>query len=333
LGNTIISFIVVFGILVLFHEFGHFIMAKANGIKVNEFAIGIGPKVFKIKKGETLYSIRAFPLGGFVKMEGENKTSEDFRSFYNKSPYRRLSVIAAGPIMNFVLAFLLLSIIFFNVGFPNTTIEQVIINEPAEINGIQSEDEIVSINGENIDNWDDIVRIISESTGDLDISVVRNSDTLNFNIQPKIEQDTGRRVVGIIPQIEKSFFKALQEGYNQMVFLVKNIFSVLKDLISGNKIEGEIVGPIGIMGIVGEAANDGILSLLFIAAYLSINLGIINLLPFPALDGGHLVFILIEIIRGKPIPIEKEGMVNFIGFAILMALMVLIIFKDISKLF
>lgn len=331
--NTIISFVVVFGILVLFHEFGHFAMAKANGIKVNEFAIGIGPKVFKIQKKETLYSIRALPLGGFVKMEGENKASEDVRSFYNKSPYRRLSVIAAGPLMNFVLAFLLLSIVFFNIGFPNTTIDEVIINEPAEINGMQSGDEIIAINGENINDWDDIVRIISETTGNLDISVIRNSDTLDFHIQPKIEQDTGRRVVGIIPQIEKSFFKSLREGYNQLVFLIKNIFTVLKDLIGGNKIEGEIVGPIGIMGIVGEAANDGILSLLFIAAYLSINLGIINLLPFPALDGGHLVFILIEIIRGKPISIEKEGMVNFIGFAILMALMLLVILKDISKLF
>ncbi|MBN2260938.1 MAG: RIP metalloprotease RseP [Clostridiales bacterium] len=331
--TTIISFILVFGLLVIFHESGHFTLAKLNGIKVNEFSIGIGPKIYKKQKGETEYSVRAFPLGGFVKMEGEDEESENPRGFTNQTPLRRLSVIIAGPLMNFILAVILLSIIAFNIGMPTTTIDIVDEYMPAYTAGIQTGDKIIEIDGMEINVWQDVSSAIGDSSGDIEILLDRNGEKLTVSVTPTLEENTDRKIVGIIPTIEKSFFKSIAAGWNQMIFIFTSIFSFLKDLIVGNEVQGEVIGPIGIIGVVGQAADAGILSLLFIAAYLSINLGIINLLPFPALDGGRLIFILIELVRGKPVSPEREGFVHFIGFAILMALMVFVLFKDLIKLF
>ena len=330
---TIISFIFVFGMMVFFHELGHFSVAKFNGIKVNEFAIGIGPKIFGKTKGETLYSVRAFPIGGFVKMEGEDEITENPRGFNNQSPWKRLSVIIAGPLMNFILAVVLLSIITFSIGLPTTVVEEVFDNNPAAVAGIQSGDQIISVNETMVEDWEDVGRTITESEGIVKMTVVRNNNEMIFSIQPMLEENSNRRVIGIVPEMKKSFFKSIGYGYQQMVFIFKTIFSFLGDLITGAEVEGEIIGPVGIVGIVGEAADAGILSLLFIAASLSVNLGIINLLPFPALDGGRLIFIIFEIVRGKPVPAEKEGFVHFVGFAVLMALMAFVLFKDIAKLF
>lgn len=331
--TTIISFIIVFGVIVIFHEGGHFALAKLNGIKVNEFSVGFGPKVYSKKKGETDYSIRAFPVGGFVKMDGEDEISENPRGFSNQGPIKRLSVIVAGPLMNFVLAVLLLSIISFNMGIPTTTIAEVFVGKPASMSGILPGDEIKIINDMEIESWSDVSSAIGSSENDIYITVDRNENILDFHIIPIVEEETNRKIVGIVPTVEKSLFKSISAGWNQMTFIVKSIFGFLGDMISGNQLEGEVIGPVGIVGIIGEAANTGIMSLLFIAAYLSINLGIINLLPFPALDGGRLIFIILEIVRGKPVPAEKEGFVHFIGFVILMGLMMLILFKDIVRLF
>jgi|LGVF01.1.fsa_nt_gb regulator of sigma E protease len=331
--TTIISFIIVFGLIVLFHEGGHFAIAKLNGIKVNEFSIGFGPKIASKKKGETDYSLRLFPVGGFVKMDGEDEISDNPRGFSNQNPFKRLAVIVAGPLMNFILAILLLGIISFNVGIPTTTIDEVFYGNPASLAGILPGDEIKTINDMEIKSWTDVSYAIGSSEDDIFITVIRNENLLDFRITPTLEEETNRKIVGIVPTIEKSLLKSVSSGWNQTVYIFKSIFAFLGDMISGNEVEGEIIGPVGIVGIIGEAANTGILSLLFIAAYLSINLGIINLLPFPALDGGRLVFIILEIVRGKPLPPEKEGFVHFIGFAILMGLMVFILFKDLINLF
>ncbi len=330
---TIISFIFVFGMMVFFHELGHFSVAKFNGIKVNEFSIGIGPKLFGKTKGETLYSVRAFPIGGFVKMEGEDEVTDNPRGFNNQSPWKRLSVIIAGPLMNFILAVVLLSIITFSIGLPTTVVQEVFDNNPAAIAGIQSGDRIIQVNETQVEKWEDVGRTITESEGVIKMVVQRNDNEMNFSIQPMLEENSNRRVIGIVPEMKKSFFKSIGYGYQQMVMIFKTIFNFLGDLITGAEVEGEIIGPVGIVGIVGEAADAGILSLLFIAAYLSVNLGIINMLPFPALDGGRLIFIIFEIVRGKPVPAEKEGFVHFVGFAVLMALMAFVLFKDIAKLF
>jgi regulator of sigma E protease len=330
---TIISFIFVFGLMVVCHELGHFALAKFNGIIVNEFSIGIGPKLFSLGKGETVYSIRAFPIGGYVKMEGEDEDTSNPRGFTSQSPLRRLSVIAAGPLMNFILAIILLSVIAFSFGFPINMVETVYEGNPAFSAGVQSGDKIIQINNIAVDKWDTVGETIRDSEGDISMTVIRNGDEITLVMTPIEEETTGRRVVGIVPAMEKSVIRSVQYGASQTAFIFKSIYSFLGDMLSGGEVEGEVIGPIGIIGVVGEAARTGFQSLLFVAAYLSVNLGIINLLPFPALDGGRLIFIILEIIRGKPVPPEKEGFVHFVGFAILMALMVFILFKDLTSLF
>ncbi|OPL08377.1 MAG: RIP metalloprotease RseP [delta proteobacterium ML8_F1] len=330
---TIVSFIVVFGLMVLFHEMGHFLVAKLNHIKVNEFAIGMGPRIFYKTLGETEYSLRLLPLGGFIKMEGEDEASDSPRSFSNQSPLRRISVVIAGPAMNFLLSILLLALIAFSVGFPTQIIDEVQPGLPAEQSGMVAGDRIVAINGEPIDSWNEVTEVISRSEGELSLVLERDGTSLSLAMMPEIEEGSGRRIIGISPVLEKALWSSVGYGVEQTGFIIGSIFDFLGDLISGAEVEGEIIGPIGIVGIVGEAASTGILSLAFIAAYLSINLGIINLLPFPALDGGRILFLFFEIVRGRPIPPEKEGMAHFIGFALLMALMVFVLYQDIMKLF
>jgi len=328
---TAISFIVVFAMLVFFHEFGHFAVAKWNGILVHEFSIGMGPLIFSRQKGETLYSLRAFPIGGYVKMEGENEESENPRAFSQKNPFARLSVIFAGPFMNFILSTVLFIVLFMVVGMATTTIGALQTDSPAMYAGIEVGDIIVEINDQEIKTWDHLVNTINSSEGPLAIVYDRNGENYSVVIDPMIDEETGRRLIGISPTIEKNIGGAIGASVEQVYFLTKGIFDFLSDkLTGGGQVEGELVGPVGMVKIVGEAAKLGPLNLLMLAAYFSINLGIINLLPLPALDGGRMMFILVEIVRGKPVDQEKEGFVHMIGFVLLMAFMVYMIFKDIG---
>lgn len=330
---TAVSFIFVFGLMVVCHELGHFLLAKMNGIIVNEFSVGIGPKIFSWGKGETSYSLRAFPVGGYVKMEGEDDVSDNPRGFTNQRPWRRLTVIAAGPVMNFVLAVLLLALVAFSFGFPVNVVDEVYADGPAERAGLMEGDRILEVDGVPIEIWSQVGETIQLSDGQIDMLIERDGAQQYLTVTPEKEDASGRWVIGVIPQMKKSVVKSIGYGVDQTVFLFKSIFGFLSDLIGGGEVEGEIIGPVGIIGVVGEAARTGFQSLLFVAAYLSINLGIINLLPFPALDGGRLIFIVVELLRGKPVPPEKEGFVHFVGFAILMMLMVLILMKDLRQLF
>lgn len=328
---TAVSFIVVFALLVFFHELGHFSVAKWNGILVHEFSIGMGPKIFSKQKGETLYSLRAFPIGGYVKMEGENELSDNPRGFGQKKPLARLSVIFAGPFMNFVLSTVLFITLFMIVGMATTTIDTIQPESPAMMAGILSGDKIISINDEEIKTWDHLVNTINASDGNLVLDIERANEVYRVEVTPKLDEASGRRLIGISPTIEKNITGAVGAAFEQVYFLTKGIFDFLGDKITGaGKIQGEVVGPVGMVKIVGEAAKLGLLNLMMLAAYFSINLGIINLLPLPALDGGRIIFILIEIVRGKPVDQEKEGFVHMVGFVVLMAFMVYMIFKDIG---
>jgi len=328
---TAISFIVVFAMLVFFHELGHFAVAKWNGILVHEFSIGMGPPVFSKRKGDTLYSLRAFPIGGYVKMEGENDESDNPRAFSKKNPLQRLSVVFAGPFMNFVLSTVLFIALFMMLGMATTTIDAIQPDSPAMEAGILPGDTVTRINDVEIKTWDHLVSMINSSEDALTIDIVRGESTYMMEVTPKFDEETGRRLIGISPTIEKNMAGAVGASVQQVYYLTKGIFDFLGDKITGaGKVEGELVGPVGMVKIVGEAAKLGPLNLLMLAAYFSINLGIINLLPLPALDGGRIIFILVEIVRGKPVDQEKEGFVHMIGFVLLMAFMVYMIFKDIG---
>lgn len=329
---TIVSFVFVFGIIVIAHELGHFVTARLNGVKIHEFSIGMGPKVLKWQGPETLYSLRAFPLGGFVKMEGEDEVSEDPRSFSNKKPYQRLLVLVAGATMNFVLAYVLLVIIMFGMGSASNRIEAVIDDMPAQSAGLLPGDRIIEIDGKKISTWEQVINGINDSKGDKITVVVERSDDLNVILEmlPELGPD-GNYKVGVQTMLEKSVDKSLGVAWDQFRMFFTDIFKFFTQLGS-KEVQGELVGPVGIVSIIGQASEQGFWNLLFIAAYISINLGIVNLLPFPALDGGRIVFVVIEMIKGKPIDREKEGYVHFIGIVILMALMLFLVFRDISNL-
>ncbi len=328
--TTFLYFILVFGSIIFFHEFGHFITAKLSGVLVHEFALGMGPKIFKHKGKETTYSIGIFPIGGYVKMEGEDEESEHNKSFSSKSPFKRFLIILAGPLMNFVLALLIFFLLFIFIGSPTTTVKEILPGLPAETSNLQEGDRIVKINNEYVDEWADIVETVSNSTGTMRLIVERNDGQIEVEINPVV--DEGRNVIGIAPSIERNLIYSIGMAFDRLWFVSTNIFTFLSDLINGKQLEGEVVGPIGIISMVNEASKYSFLSVLSLAAVISINLGIVNLLPLPALDGGRLVFILIEMLKGSPIDPKKEGFVHFAGFVILMIFMAYMVVKDLGRL-
>ncbi|SES68330.1 regulator of sigma E protease [Natronincola peptidivorans] len=332
---TALTAILVFGLLVFFHELGHFSIAKMVGIKVHEFAIGMGPRLLKYTKGETDYSVRMLPIGGYVKMEGEDENSDDLRSFSNKTVGERIAVIFAGPFMNFILAMILFAIIFYNVaGTPTTTIEEVIENSPAESVGIQKNDEIISINNAAVNDWEQLVQKINDSEGvTLKIGLVRGNEKIEKIVAPQIEEETNRYMIGIVPHTEKSFTLAMRGSYLQTKMIFTEMFGFFRGLLTRQTTDAEVVGPVGIISLVGQASRDGLYNVLYLAGLISINLGIINLLPIPALDGSRILFLVFEFFRGKPVDPEKEAMVHMVGLALLMLLMIIITYKDILTIF
>lgn len=331
---SIVAFIIVFGLLVFIHEFGHFFTAKLNGITVHEFSLGMGPRLFKYKGEETEYSLRALPIGGYVKMEGEDEASNQPGSFSSKKPLQRLSVIAAGPIMNFFLAIVLFAVIFMSIGVPVNSIGELIEDKPAVMAGIEVGDKILAVDGERVSSWEQVVDKISNAKEEtVNILVNRNGSEIEFNIEAETDSASGRRMIGIAPKLEANIILSLKYSFERVVYVIKAILQFLARFVMGQASSDGVVGPIGMARIVGTAANSGIIDLMGIAALISVNLGIINLLPLPALDGGRIIFILIELLRGKPVPSDKEGFVHFIGFVLLMTLMLMVVFREIKMLF
>ena len=314
--QTLVSSIFVFGMLVFFHELGHFIVAKLSDIKVNEFSLGFGPQIIGIKSKETHYSIRILPFGGYVKMEGEDSQTNDPRAFNNKSPLTRLGVILAGPLMNFVLAILLLAIIGFFSGVTSTQVT-VTPGDPAELSGIQNYDKIYAIDNYRVNSWEEVVEIISSKPNqEITVTVIRDGKYIDYSVKTKVEPGTQRGIIGIKTVIQKhSIIESIKYGFEKTFWILKMILLGIFQMLTG-KVKAEIVGPVGMVHIVGEAAKTGVYQLLYIAAIISANLGMFNLFPVPALDGGRGIFLMVEMLRGKPVEPEKEGLIHFIGFAL-----------------
>ncbi|MDD2481449.1 MAG: RIP metalloprotease RseP [Lutispora sp.] len=325
-GNFILAML-VFVLIVMIHEFGHFIVAKLSGIRVEEFAIGMGPKLFGKKKGDTLYSLRAIPIGGFCKLTGEDEASQDDKAFNNKSLLTRMGVIFFGPLMNFILALFIFSLVVTQT----PTINEVIIGKPAQTAGMLKGDKIIEINNKTINNWDSVKKEISESPGkNLEIIVQRKNQKQSINVVPIVENETEGAIIGIKPSLKIGSI-SIKEGLNTTIAVSKSMLDFLVKLFTGKASSDEVSGPVGIIIFINEAAKVGFLYLLNLTAFLSLNLGIINLLPIPALDGGRLMFLFLEFIRRKPIEAEKEGFINFVGFVALMVLAVVIAYKDLIK--
>lgn len=333
--TTAIPAILIFLLLITVHEFGHFIVAKAVGIRVLEFAIGMGPAIFKRKKGDTIYSLRVFPVGGFCKMEGEDEESDDEAAFGNKSPWRRLVVLVAGAFMNIFTGFLIFIIIMSALSQTYVpVIDNVIEGYPAEAAGLAKGDRIIKINGTRINIYQDLHFEMSRNTGrEIKIEFVRGGEKKSTILTPA-KDNNGEYKIGFYPAVAKlGFMGKLRNSFYYTLYTSKVILVSLVDLLRGMYSVREMSGPVGIVQHIGEAARTSIWDLLNLTAFITINLGVFNLLPIPALDGGRILFVLVEAVRHKKIPAEKEGLVHFIGFALLILLMIFATTNDISRIF
>lgn len=341
--NIIIA-ILVFSIVIFVHEFGHFIAAKKSGVKVNEFAIGMGPAIFKKQYHETLYAIRVFPIGGYCAMEGEDEESDDNRSFEKVSAFKRLIIIVAGAFMNFLFAFLI-CVLMQMFTITTVTIGEVQANTPAFIAGLQQGDKISEINGKKIESTGQVQQIVRSSEGkSINYKIDREGQIEEYQITPQAVKDENSNEtnyqIGVVMEgvtdsslSNFSIIRGIKEGFVQFTSMVGLLFKILGMLFTGQLGVSNLAGPIGVVNEIGKAADSGLMTLLFFIAYINVNLGILNLLPFPALDGGRAILILIEIITGKKLPKEKEALINGVGLALLLGLILFVSIQDVRRLF
>ena len=334
--------LIIFSAIVIFHELGHFLLAKWNGIEVIEFSLGMGPRLLSHVWGDTRYSLKLLPIGGSCQMVGEEEASDSEGAFGNKSVWARIAVVAAGPVFNFILAWVLALIIVGSVGYDNTMVDIIPDSAAAEA-GMEDGDQIISINGSRTWLYREVSLYSSLHQGQTATVVFeRNGEKQTVVLTPK-QSDTGAYLYGFSRTVQREKGGALETvGYScaEIRYWLKATVESLKMLIGGQVGLEEMSGPVGIVSTIGdtykESRVDGwyyvTMNMIMIAILLSVNLGVMNLLPIPALDGGRLVFLILEAIRGKAIPQEKESMVHFAGFVLLMGLMAVILFSDLHTL-
>ena len=349
--TSIFAFIIVLGVLIFFHELGHFLVARLFGVGVQTFSLGFGPRVVGKKIGITDYRISAIPLGGFVKMVGEEPNAdlspEDIPlSFTHKHVLKKIFIVAAGPTFNLLLAVIIFYFIFQISGLyiRLPSVGSVEPDSPAHMAGLQSGDKITSINNLPVENWDQMATIISESQGNhLLFDIIRNGETIRIGITPEPKEDKNlfgenitRYVIGITSSTDVIFRKlnpveAFSESLIQTYRITElTIVSIVK-LIQGTLSTKTLGGPIMIADLAGQQAKEGALNLVFFTALLSINLAILNFLPIPVLDGGHLVFFFIELVTGRPVNIKVREIAQQAGIFILILLMVFVFYNDITR--
>lgn len=346
---TILAAIFVFGLLVLVHELGHFITAKLTGMRVDEFAIGFGPKLWSRRFGETLYAIRGVPLGGFNRIAGmdyeiiERMGNEDAddagdRAYFRRPVWARMLMILAGSFMNFLLPLFIFWGIFYFSGVatpsPEPVIGAVISERPAAMAGLQSGDRILTIDGQAVEKWEDIPRYVQGADGrPLKLAYQRDGEVRNTTLIPEEEPDSRRVIIGITSSAEMyhpGFGEAAVLAVQKVAFVLTAMLGALAQLVQGSG-AAELSGPVGIAQMAGEVAHQGILPLLNFAAFLSLNLGLINLLPVPALDGGHFVMLVLEGFRGKPLGPKAMYYIQAAGVTLLVSLMIFTTINDLIK--
>jgi len=348
--GSVLSLIILFSVLITVHEFGHFIVAKRNGVKVEKFSIGFGPKIFECKKGETIYSISLIPFGGFVKMAGEEIEKEKFEEweYMGKSPGIRMKILFAGSFNNLIFGFILLIPVFMigTITYDGTKIGEFIKNYPAEKSGLKIGDEVIEVNGEKCKTWIDVTMKIKDSTKKykekpINLKVKRGEVFLIFSIKPApyvIEIDGKKEVeyiIGILPKEKfekypfwKAMIKSFKEFYNICATTIKGLKLLFQKRISIK----HFTGPVGISEIAVRVWKIGLSSYLQFMAILSINLGIINLIPYPVLDGGHIFGLFIEKIRRKRPSIKLLQIIQNIGIVTLILFAIYITYQDIDRI-
>lgn len=344
----IIIGILLFELIILSHEFGHFICAKKSGVLVHEFALGMGPKLFGFTKGETLYSLRLLPIGGFCKMEGEDEESDSPRAFGNAKVWQRMIIVVAGAFMNVLLGLVLMCILVVQEPYyASTTIESFHENSRSATQGLQVGDRLVSLDGYKINTSRDFSYSLGTmKTYSPNIKVERNGEIVDLgNVTFDTTTDsTGRTYIALdfyVEPIERSFTSVISQTFKQTYSVVRMIWASLVGLVTGQFTMNDVSGPIGAASAITEATSmglevnfvAGLNNLLFMLMVISVNLGIFNMLPVPALDGGRFFFLIIEAIRRKPIPPKYEGLVHTIGFIVLILFMIIVSLNDVVRLF
>lgn len=342
---TLLYFIIILGVIIFIHELGHFIFAKKSGIYVYEFSLGMGPRILKFnrKNDETDYCLRLFPIGGFVQMAGEEiNDDEDVpkdKKFSNKTFFQKFMTVIAGIMMNFLLAIVLLFIVGLINGAPQNKaiVGTIDPNYPAYTSGLQDGDRILRVNGRNANTTDKLTLQLQVFQGNtIDMEVERNGVVKTIKLTPKEVDANGEKTYRygfqIEDEVEYGFFPALKYAFTKTFSLIHQMIFIIWYLITGQLELGSLAGPVGIYSVVGSAAASGFVSLLYLTAYISINVGFINLLPIPAFDGGRLLFLIIEKIKGSPVDPKLENTIHTIGFFLLMALMILITYNDVIRL-
>ena len=338
---SIIVTILVLSILILVHEWGHFIVARRVGIPVYEFSLGFGYRLLHYKKNGVVYSLRIFPIGGFVQMAGEQPDDmENPEGFNNRTPLEKMRVAFAGPFMNFVLAVLLFIYSYAFIGVP-TPVKEVVIggliaDQPAAAAGLKENDQVLAVNGKTVSNWNEFTDIIKESNQKpLHLKIDRDGNIIYKTVTPQKTKQSPDPKIGAYSKVnyeKQGIITSIKFGFVRTYDFTVLMVQSLGMLFSGEASTSDLAGPVGITMMVGEAAQGGMLYLLAFTAFLSINLGVLNLLPIPALDGNRIMFGIVEAIRRKPIAPEKEGFIHWIGFMFLMLLIVLVTYNDIVRL-
>ncbi len=353
MGTSIFAFIIVLGVLIFFHEFGHFLIARLFGVGVEKFSLGFGPRLFGKKIGITDYRLSAIPLGGYVKMVGEEPDAEIDPanlplSFTHKHVAKRMLIVAAGPVFNILLAVLIFFGIFWTSGtfIMKPSIGAVRAGSPAAAAGLMQGDLITVINGMAINSWDEMAEIINASQGQtLNLTIQRQESTLDFSITPEkvpaqniFGETIQRYVIGIEASRESyskemNLIEAFSESLKQSYRVIELMVVIIAKLIKGDISTDTLGGPIMIAQMAGDSAKAGVGSLIFFIALISINLAVINLLPIPVLDGGHLMFFLIEAIKGNPVSMKVREVSQQVGLFLLILLMILVFYNDIHRIF
>ena len=342
---SIIVAILVFMVIIVVHEWGHFIAARLCGVYVEEFAVGMGPKILgRTSKKGTLYAWRLFPIGGFCRMRGEEESSTEEGSFSKASVWRRMAIVAAGPLMNFVLAMALMMVFTAGYGYIDTRIESVEADYPAAEAGIEAGDRIIAVNGQAVHLYTKFSYVMSFNKGeDVRMTVkTASGETKEVIITPKMDDAEGRYRLGFAvgANTHPNLGQVVSQSFWNLCFDVELVVRSFVQLITGQVAMREVSGPIGIVSVIGQSYKEGIKESVLAALsnvgslviLLSVNLGVLNLFPIPALDGSRLVFLIIEKIRGKKMNEKVENAIYAIGFLLLMALMVLIAINDIHNL-
>jgi regulator of sigma E protease len=342
----IVIAVILFGLIIFIHEFGHFFTAKLSGIRVNEFSIGMGPALAHFQKGETQYSLRLFPIGGYCAMEGEDEESPDEHAFNNKPVWKRILVVVMGAVMNIVLGVIIMAIILVQQpAFSSTTISKFTENSATQAAGLKVGDVFTSIDGYTINGERDLsFALATANPNSADIQVRRNGKIYEFkNVKFNTKNVNGQNVLALdfyVLPIQKNAGTLIVKSAQDTVSTVRMVWYSLVGLVTGRFSMNDVAGPVGAASAIGQAASIGLQqsfvaglnNILMMMMIITVNLGVVNLLPFPALDGGRLIFLIIEGIRRKPINRKYEGWINAAGFCLLIALMVLTTYSDILRL-